>query len=121
MWEEARQLVRDTFFKDEIEVYRNEIVTDYIGEELEQEVLIGTFKCNLQYDPTQPKYDVSGRDISHTMRISVDKSVPVDSKYTYKIKITVARLKFDTSYWRVNSWQEGQISTILLVTKEVRV
>lgn len=121
MWDEARKIVADTFFKDEIELYRNEIQEDSIGEEYEVEVLLGTFKCNLQYEPASVTSNVSGKDISQTMRISLAKDFPLDTSYTYKVKIKQARIQFDDKFWRVQSWQESQISTVLYVVREVLV
>lgn len=121
MWDEARKIVADTFFKDEIELYRNDIQEDSIGEEHEVEVLVGTYKCNLQYDPASVTLGVSGKDISQTMRISLAKDFPLDSSYTYKVKIKKARIRFDDKFWKVQSWQESQISTVLNVVREVLV
>lgn len=121
MWDEARKIVADTFFKDEIELYRNDIQEDSIGEEHEVEVLVGTYKCNLQYAPTSVTSSVSGKDISQTMRISLAKDFPLDNAYTYKVKIKKARIQFDDKFWKVQSWQESQISTILNVVREVLV
>lgn len=121
MWDEARKIVAYTFFKDEIELYRNEIQEDSIGEEHEVEVLVGTFKCNLQYAPASVTSNVSGKDISQTMRISLAKDLPLDYSSTYKVKIKKARIQFDDKFWKVESWQESQISTVLYVTREVLV
>lgn len=121
MWGEARKIVDDTFFKDEIELYRNDIQEDSIGEEYEVEVLVGTYKCNLQYAPTMVTSDVSGKDISQTMRISLAKDFPLDYSYTYKVKVKQARIRFDDKFWKVQSWQESQISTVLNVSREVLV
>jgi len=121
MWSTARKIVADTFFKDEIELYRNDIQVDSIGEEHEVEVLVGTYKCNLQYDPSLVTSDVSGKDISQTMRISLAKGLPLDSSFTYKVKIKRARIRFDDKFWKVQSWQESQISTVLYVSREVLV
>lgn len=121
MWSTARKIVADTFFKDEIELYRNDIQVDSIGEEHEVEVLVGTYKCNLQYDPTSVTSNVSGKDISQTMRISLAKGLPLDNSFTYKVKIKQARLRFDDKFWKVQSWQESQISTVLYVSREVLV
>ena len=121
MWDEARKIVDDTFFKDEIELYRNDIQEDSIGEEHEVEVLVGNYKCNLQYAPSVIKFDVSGKDISQTLRISLAKDFPLDNSYTYKVKIKHARIRFDEALWKVDSWQESQISTVLNVSREVLV
>ena len=121
MWDEARKIVDDTFFKDEIELYRNDIQEDNIGEEHEVEVLVGTYKCNLQYAPTEVTSNVSGKDISQTMRISLAKDFPLDHSYTYKVKIKQARIRFEDKFWKVESWQESQISTVLNVSREVLV
>ena len=121
MWDQARKIVDDTFFRDEIELYRNDIREDSIGEEHEVEVLVGTYKCNLQYAPTLVTSNVSGKDISQTMRISLAKDFPLDHSYTYKVKIKQARIRFDDKFWKVESWQESQISTVLNVSREVLV
>jgi len=121
MWDEARKIVDDTFFKDEIELYRNDIQEDSIGEEYEVEVLVGTYKCNLQYAPTEVTSDVSGKDIRQTMRISLAKDFPLDNSYTYKVKVKQARIRFDNKFWKVQSWRESQISTVLNVSREVLV
>ena len=119
--DEARKIVADTFFQDEIELYRNEIQVDSIGEEHEVEVLVGTFKCNLQYAPASVTTNVSGKDISQTMRISLAKDFSLDNSFTYKVRIKKARIQFDDRFWKVQSWQESQISTVLYVTREVLV
>lgn len=121
MWDEARKIVADTFFKDEIELYRNEIQEDSIGEEHEVEVLVGVYRCNLQYELASVTSSVSGKDISQIMRISLAKDLPLDNSYTYKVKIKRARIQFDDKFWKVQSWQESQISTVLYVVREVLV
>lgn len=121
MWEDAKKIVEDEFFKDEIYLYRNDIETDSIGEEHYKEVLVGAFKCNLQYDPTSVRTDINGKAIAQTMRISIQKDVPVDYANTYKIKIKTARIMFDDTYWKVESWRESLMSTVMIVLREVKV
>ena len=121
MWENAKKIIDETFFHDEIELYRNSIETDSIGEEHEVEVLVGTYKCNLQYDPTSVQFDVSGKAVAQTMRISLAKGVDLTYLHTYKVKIKLARLEFDNTFWKVVSWTESQISTVLNVSREVKV
>jgi hypothetical protein len=120
-WGDARKIVAETFFMDEIELFRNEITLDDLGEEHENAVLVGTYSCNLQYEPTAVRDDVSGKDIAQLLRISLPKDVPHDYSYTYRAKIKKARMQFDDRYWSVLSWKESQISSVLIASREVKV
>lgn len=121
MWEDARKIVADTFFMDEVELYQNEITADSLGEEHLTETLVGTYACNLQYEPTDVRSEVSGKDIAQVLRISVSKNISLDYSSTYKVKIKKARITFDERYWYVKSWKESQISTVINATREVNV
>ena len=48
MWGEARELVKEVFFEDEIELYVNSYLENDIGESIEEPTLVGTFSCNIQ-------------------------------------------------------------------------
>lgn len=120
-WGDARKILAETFFMDEVELFRNEITLDDLGEEHENAVLVGTYSCNLQYEPTAVRDDVSGKDIAQLLRISLSKDVPHDYSYTYRVKIKKARMQFDDRYWLVSSWQESQISSVLIASREVKV
>ena len=121
MWEDARRRVNELFFRDEIELYRNDISIDSIGEEHEEEILVGTYACNIQNDAASITSNVSGKSISQTLRISLVKGVMLEDTYTYKIRITRARLQFNDKFLKVVGFQEGQISTVLTVAREVLV
>lgn len=121
MWDEARKAVADLFFKDKIEIYENTIVENGIGEELEKEVLVGTFNCNIENAPSGNKNEVSGVSTMQSLRISLAKTVPLDYDKTYKCKIKLARINFKDEWWRVNGWTEGQISTVISASREVSI
>ena len=121
MWNTARKIITETFFKDEIEIYRNEVQQDSIGEEFETPVLVGTYGCNLQYEPSMVNNVVSGKDIAQQLRISASPDLSLEYTYTYRIKIKTAQPEFDTGYWRVISWKRTQLGTILTVSREVLV
>ncbi len=121
MWEKARDTVKETFFHDEIELYKNEINVNSIGEETETEQLVGTYKCNLQYAPTDITSAEGGKSIGQTLRISLAKDFPIDYDHTYKVKIKTARIQFDDQFWKVDNWQESQISTVINAVREVAV
>lgn len=121
LWQTAKEVVKDIFFKDKIELYKNTIRIDTFGEERFKEVLVGTYECNLQYEPAEVVRQIMGTEIGHVMRVSISKDIPLDYNYTYKLKIKEARIRFDNRYWKIESWKEGQISTVITAIKEVSV
>nr|DAH56655.1 MAG TPA: hypothetical protein [Caudoviricetes sp.] len=121
MWEYARKQVADVFFKDEIELYENNWVENEIGEEFDEPVLVGTFKCNIENGTSNNKDSESGVSTMQSLRISLAKTVPLDYNKTYKIKIKTARIRFSSEWWKVLGWVEGQISTVVNASKEVSI
>lgn len=121
MWENAKKIVENVFYKDKIELYQNKVVVDYIGEEHYQEVLVGEFVCNVQYMPAEIKQAPTGVDIGQTLRVSIDATIPLDYANTYKLKIKEARVDFDDRFWEIRSWTQSLISTVLIASREVYV
>lgn len=122
MWEEARRQVAATFFHDTILLYRNEIETDELGEELETPELVGEYACNIENGQSGVAERISGTTTPQTLRISLSKATPLSYDYTYKVKVKSARIAYDSNeYWRVDGWVEGQISTVITASREVAV
>ena len=113
MWEQTREQVAETFFKDRIKLYVNEIVENDIGETLEEPTLVDEYDCNIQNIPSTASSAVGGRSNIQAIRISLQKNLPLNSGSTYKVKIVQARISFTDEMWEVNGWQEGQLSTII--------
>ena len=121
MWEQAREIVQSLFFKDTIELYALEYSSTIIGEDIETPVLVGEYPCNIESNGTSLNSTEVGQSLPHSLRISTLKSIPLDKSKTYKVKITQARLNFDSELLKVDSWIEAQISTVLTVSREVAV
>ncbi len=121
MWSETRKRVADMFFQDTIALYRIDTVDNSIGESIEQEELVGEYKCNLQATMTELRRMEVGASNAHSLRVSLTKDVPLSYNEAYKVRIIQARISFDNSLWRVKGWTEGQISTVLEIVKEVVV
>ena len=122
MWEDARRVVAATFFKDEIELYKNTPREDDLGEQLDDLSLVGTYACNIENGQSGTSTQVSGTSIPQTIRISLQKAIPSSYGYTYKVRIKSARIVYDsTEYWNVVGWTEGQISTVISASRNVAV
>lgn len=118
-WSQARKLVADTFFGDEVEIYPLEEETDDIGES--SKVLgdsLGKFSCNIQYTPIGMDSRTSGLVNPQTGRVSTEKTLPLERGKEYALKITKARVQFDPEeMWGIPEWVEGQISTVLTIKR----
>lgn len=121
MWEEARKAVADLFFKDEIEIYENALEENDIGEQLDSPVLLGSYSCNIENGSSGNKNEVSGVSTMQSLRISLAKTVPLDYDKTYRLKIKHARIRYSDEWWIINGWTEGQISTVIVASREVSI
>ena len=122
MWKAPRATVEKMFFQDEIELYRNVQWTDEIGEDHDEQILVDTYKCNIQNGQSSVKSSESGKSIPHSLRISLDKDAKLFYSYTYKVKVKKARLWLDYSeLWEVTGWTQGQLSTVMNVQREVEI
>lgn len=113
MWEQAREQVAKTFFKDKIELYVNEIIENDIGETLENPTLVDEYDCNIENSPGTTSSAVGGRSNIQAIRISLRKDLSLNSESTYKVKIVQARISFTDEMWEVTGCTEGQLSTII--------
>lgn len=121
MWKAARDIVSSIFFEDEIELYREDLVENAIGEELPTLVLVGKYPCNIQNNATTKRESVSGGSMPQTIRVSLPKETPLDKAKTYVLVITKARLTSTQEQWKVTSWTEAQISTVITAEREVAI
>lgn len=121
-WSQGRTQVAEQFFGDEIELYVNAITQNQLGEELEEPVLLGTYKCNIENQQNAVKYTEVGVSSPQSLRISLTKDALLDYGHTYKIKVKKARLTYNSvEWWRVDGWVEGQLSTVLTASREVKI
>jgi len=121
-WSQGRKQVAEIFFQDEIELYKNTIEENQLGEEYEVPELVGTYSCNIENQQSTVKYTEVGASAPQTLRISLSKDALLRYDYTYKIVIKKARLTYDSSeWWNVDGWVEGQLSTVLTVSREVKI
>lgn len=121
MWDEARQIVKSVFFGDEIELFEESFVENSIGEEIPELVSVGTFPCNIQNAPAAKKETISGGSMPQNIRVSLSKQTPLDTAKTYVLRIKKARISFTPEDWKVTSWTEAQISTVLQASREVSI
>ena len=122
MWGEARELVKEVFFEDEIELYVNSYLENDIGESIEEPTLVGTFSCNIQNGASSVQSSVGGQSVPQGIRISTLKELPIDYEHTYQVKIVKARIKFNPDeYWKVANILEGQLSTVLSAERKILV
>lgn len=121
MWEQAAQTVSSIFFHDKIEIFEDELTSNEIGEELTTPRSIGTFLCNIENNSSSTRQSQSGVSTPQTLRISLAKDVPISYNKTYTLKILKARISFSNEVWKVDGWVEGQISTVITVSREVAV
>lgn len=121
-WSQGRKQVAELFFQDEVELYVNAITQNSLGEELESPVLVGTYKCNIENQQSTVKYTEVGASAPQALRISLTKDALLEYEHTYKIKIKKARLTYNSrEWWKVDGWVEGQLSTVITASREVRI
>ena len=121
-WSQGRKQVADLFFEDEIELYVNAITQNSLGEEIERPVLVGAYKCNVENQQSTVKYTEVGASAPQALRISLTKDALLEYENTYKIKIKKARLTYNSKeWWKVDGWVEGQLSTVIAASREVRI
>lgn len=121
-WENASRVIEEVFFKDRIELYENAIVTNSLGEDIEEPTLVGEFKCNIENSENSIKAGEGGLSSPQGLRVSTIKNIALDYVHTYKIKIKSARVDYDSDeFWIVAGWVQSQISTVLTATREVRI
>lgn len=121
-WTEGRKKVEEVFFKDSIELYAIAVVENELNEELESEVLVGEYRCNIENGNSAVSRNETGSGSPQTLRISLPKDTPLDHRQTYKFKIKNARVLFDSEeWWRVDGWTEAQLSTVVSASRGVSV
>lgn len=117
MWTVPKEQVKNTFFRDCIELYEDIIVTSSLGQETTQPTLAGQYLCNIQDNAISAVPKVSGMVRPRTLRISIDKALPLNNDATYKIKVVDSRIDIDkTIFWTIDTVVEGQISKVLVVS-----
>lgn len=122
MWEEASKTIKSVFYKDEITLYELEFSENEIGEDIEQLKLIGSYQCNIENGQSENSQKESGETSPQILRISTEKNIPLNYEKTYKIKISKARINFDSNEeFKVNGWTEALISTVISVSREVAI
>lgn len=122
MWEEASQIVKSVFFNDEIKLYELGFEENDIGEDIELLTLVGAYPCNIENGQSGNSQTISGESTPQSLRISTVKEIPLQYGKTYKVKISSARIAFDTNEeWKVDGWTEAQISTVISASREVAV
>lgn len=122
MWSEARKIVEGTFFHDTVEIFRNNVEVNDLGEETRVPVSLGEFPCNIENNASTVKQSESGVAVPQTLRISTQKTVPLDYSSTYMLVIKSARIVFDnTEKWDVDGWVEGQLSTVITASRRVDI
>ena len=121
-WTEGRKKVEEVFFKDSIKLYAIAVVDNELNEELESEVLVGEYRCNIENGNSTVSRNETGSGSPQTLRISLPKGTPLDYRQTYKFKIKNARVFFDSEeWWRVDGWTEAQLSTVVSASRGVSV
>lgn len=121
MWSAARDIVKNVFFKDKVELYKSVYTESDIGEDIEELVLVGVYYCNIEENATELLSKESGQVLPRTLRISMPKDVMLSDGETYSVKILEARIVYNSEVMLVSGWVEGQISTVLTVKREVAV
>lgn len=122
MWNEGRELVKEVFFQDEIELYVNSYLQNDIGESIEDPELVGTYPCNIQNGASAVQSSVGGQSVPQGIRISTVKDLPFDYEHTYQVRIKSARIKFDPDeMWKVDNILEAQLSTVITASRKILV
>lgn len=118
MWNPARSIVSSLFFKDKIEIYEVVHTEDDLGEDIESLELVGSYDCNIQNGMNQYSGTETAMLNPQQRRISLSKGVALDYDKTYQVRVVNARIAYNSSeYWDVDGWVEGQISTVLTVSR----
>lgn len=122
LWTAGRQAVASTFFHDEISLYAVAYTDSQLGEELEQEVVVDDFPCNIENSSSIVSHNESGSGSPQSLRVSLPKDVPLSYNTIYKFKIKHARVAYDDNeWWRIDGWTEAQLSTVVTASREVSV
>lgn len=121
MWEQGKKIIEKEFFKDKIELYKNNTIENDIGEVFDSPELVGEFPCNIQNSQSLVQSGISGQSIPQQIRVSTIKELPFDYSSTYAIKIISARIKFTNELWKVEGFTEAQFSTVLTATRRIVV
>lgn len=121
-WSSGRKVVQDVFFKDTIALYRVDFSENDIGEEIEEETLVGNVSCNVEIVANPLSTAEAGSSYPSSLRVSMPKSTVLSTANVYKFKIVQARLALDTDqWWRVTGWTEAQLSTVCQASRGVTV